>query len=104
MSLSVDNPFPGYAVNLRGESVTVVRSSVFSVLKLFPDRRDMILRRSRERESFRTACEDYETCLRSLRHWSDSKTEEATVRREEYAAMLEDLEAEIAQHLEESQA
>lgn len=82
--------------------MTLVQTSVFSVVRRFPGRRDRIMRLFREREDFRTMCEDYEKCLLSLRHWDSSGAEEATARREEYAAIRLDLEAEISQHLEET--
>lgn len=80
--------------------MAVVQSSVFSVLRRFSGRRDRIMKLFREREDFRTMCEDYEKCLMSLRHWSTSEAEEATARREEYTAIRLDLEAEISQHLD----
>ena len=82
--------------------MTVIQTSVFSVMRKFPDRRDRIMRLFREREDFRTMCEDYEKCLMSLRHWSASEGEEAAARKDEYAAILLELEAEISQHLEET--
>lgn len=80
--------------------MTVVHASVFSILQKFPGHRGRIMRLYREREDFRTMCEDYEKCLMSLRHWSTSEAEEATARREEYTAIRLDLEAEISQHLD----
>jgi len=80
----------------------VVQSSVFNVLKRFPDRRDRVMGLFREREDFRAICEDYEKCLLSLRHWSGSEAQEAAARREEYAAMLDVLGAEIIRHLNET--
>jgi hypothetical protein len=83
--------------------MTVVETSLFSVLRKFPGRRDRIMRLFREREEFRTICEDYEKCLMSLRHWSASKTEEAPERREEYSDLASDLESEISKNLEEEE-
>ena len=82
--------------------MALVQTSVFNVLKRFPDRKEQVMRLFRERDAFRGICEDYEQCIRSLRYWSSSTSAEAPARREEYAAMLQDLEEEIGQHLEET--
>lgn len=81
--------------------MTVIQTSVFGVLRKFPGQRELIVRLYREREDFRTICEDYEKCLMSLRHWGSSEAEEAAARREEYGAIREELEAEISQLLDE---
>ena len=82
--------------------MTVIQTSVFSVTRKFAGCRDRIMRLFREREDFRTMCEDYEKCLLSLRHWSASEVDEAAARKDEYAALLLELETEISQYLEET--
>lgn len=82
--------------------MTIVQTSVFSVLRKFPDRRDRIMGLFKEREDFRAMCEDYEKCLMSLRHWSASEAEEAAERKEEYTAIRVDLETEISQNLDKT--
>ena len=79
----------------------LIQTSVFAVLKQFPDRKDTVKQLFRESESFQSVCEDYRRCAAALRRWSDSASEEAPARREEYAALLQDLEAEILQCLDE---
>ena len=80
----------------------VIQTSLFTVLKRFPDCGDTVIRLFNESESFQIMCEDYRRCAAALRHWNHSASEEAPARREEYAALLRDLEAEILQNLTES--
>ena len=82
--------------------MSVIQPSVFTVLKQFPDRKDTVKKLFKESETFQNVCEDYRRCAEALRHWNHSASEEAPVRREEYAALLRDLEAEILQNLIES--
>ena len=77
----------------------VIRPSLFIVMKKFPDRKEVIKRLFTESENFRSVCEDYKICSEALGHWNQSVSEEATARREEYAAILRDLEGEIQENL-----
>ena len=79
----------------------VIQTSVFPVLKRFPDRNDTVKQLFKESETFQSVCEDYRKCAEALRHWNESASDEAPERREEYAALLRDLEAEILQSLDE---
>jgi len=81
--------------------MTVIQTGLFSVMERFPDRKDAVKRLFRESEAFQTVCEDYRKCAEALRYWNESASEEAPARREEYAALLKDLEAEILQGLNE---
>ena len=81
--------------------MTVVKTSVFSVAKRFPDRKETVIRLFNKSENFQSICEDYRRCAEALRHWNESASEEACARREEYAALLQDLETEILQSLDE---
>jgi len=80
----------------------VIQTSVFTVVKRFPDCKDTVKQLFKESETFQSMCEDYHRCAEALRHWSQSASEEAPARREEYAGLLQDLEAEILQNLNES--
>ena len=80
----------------------VIQTSVFPVLKRFPNRKDTVKQLFKENENFQSVCEDYRRCAEALQHWNESDSEEASARREEYAALLRDLEAEILQNLNES--
>jgi len=80
----------------------VIQTSLFSVMKRFPDHKDAVKKLFAESESFQTVCEDYRRCAEALRHWNRSTSEEAPARREEYEALLRGLEEEILQSLNES--
>lgn len=79
----------------------VIQTSVFTVVKRFPDCKDTVKQLFKESEAFHNMCEDYRQCAEALRHWNESATEVAPARREEYARLLRDLEAEISQSLDE---
>jgi hypothetical protein len=81
--------------------MTVIQTTLFSVVKRFPGRKDTIKRLFRESDAFQTVCEDYRKCVEALRHWNESASDEAPARREEYSALLRDLETEILQSLNE---
>ena len=68
----------------------------------FPDHQDKIKSLFREDETFRSLCEDYRKCFQALKHWNQSASEEALVRREEYGNLLQDLSEEILQSLKEA--
>jgi hypothetical protein len=80
----------------------VIQASVFTVVKRFPDSKDTVKKLFKENDTFHIVCEDYHRCAEALRHWNESASEEAPARREEYAALLRDLETEILQNLNES--
>jgi hypothetical protein len=80
----------------------VIQTSVFPVLKRFPDRKDTVKQLFKESENFQNVCEDYSRCAEALQHWNQSASDEAPARREEYAMLLRDLKAEILQSLDES--
>ena len=80
----------------------VVQTSLSIVLSSFPDHQDKIKSLFREDETFRSLCEDYRKCFQALKHWNQSASEEALVRREEYGNLLQDLSEEILQSLKEA--
>lgn len=79
----------------------VIRTGLFSVLKRFPQRQDTARRLFKESESFQTMCEDYLMCVKALEYWNQSQKEKAATRREEYSAIIQELEEEILQQLNE---
>ena len=76
-----------------------VQTNLSSIFKRFPGQRETIERLSRESDSFRTICEDYLRCADARRYWEQSSSEDAAERREEYASLLRELEAEIIENL-----
>ena len=79
----------------------VIQTSLFSIIKRFPDRKDTVKQLFKESETFHSMCEDSMRCAEAMQHWNQSTSEEAPARMEEYAALLRDLEAEILQSLDE---
>lgn len=79
--------------------MTVIHSSLFLIIKRFPECKESIRRLYRESENFQEACEDYQKCADALRYWNKSDSEEAPARRDEYTDFLRDLELEIARIL-----
>lgn len=79
----------------------VIRTGLFSVLKRFPEYKDTAIKLFRERDSFQTMCEDYLKCIKALDHWNQSEKDIATARRNEYSAIIQELEEEILMKLTE---
>ena len=81
----------------------IIQTSVFTVVKRFPDRGDTVKQLFKKSENFKAICEDYRRCSESLNHWNESAADEAPARMDEYTALLLDLETEILQILNESE-
>ena len=79
--------------------MSIIRTSLFVVMERFPRHKAAVRRLFKGNESFQTLCEDYRKCAEALRHWNQSSSKEAVVRRKEYSALLRDLEAEILETL-----
>ena len=75
----------------------VIQPCIFAIIQLLPDREKSIKRLYKESELFRDLCEDYKKCAEALKHWNASNLKEAADRREEYATLLRELEADILQ-------
>jgi len=80
----------------------VVQTSLTVVLARFPEHADRIKRLFRQNATFRAECEDYRQCFRALEYWNQSGAHCGPSRREEYGALMKDLEEEILQTLKES--
>jgi hypothetical protein len=81
----------------------VIHSNLFFIVKRFPEHKEIIKRLYSESENFQEMCNDYQECDRALRHWSQSHSEDSPERRNEYAALMQDLEAEILLTLKEAE-
>ena len=81
--------------------MTVIHSSVFSVIKNFPEQKNVIKHLIKKKDSFLTLCEDYRLCKEALEHWNRSELQEAYIRKREYRSLLQELEAEILQNVNE---
>jgi hypothetical protein len=76
----------------------VIETSLFSVIRRFPDLKKAAKRLFMKSGPFRTMCEDFQRCSEALRHWEQSTSEEAPVRKKEYTLLLRDLELEILEN------
>jgi hypothetical protein len=65
----------------------------------FPDKKHSLDLLMAEDSEFLAMCEDYDGCVNALRYWTESKEPEAKTRVNEYRALVQDLEEEIAQAL-----
>ena len=81
--------------------MTVIKSSVFHVLEKFPDRAGEIKRLYKTSQDFQTVCEDYRQCAEALHHWNQSDENAASIRRQEYAQLFQELMDEICLYLNE---
>jgi hypothetical protein len=81
--------------------MSVIRPSIFTVIKRFPDRKDAIKRLYKGDNNFKTICEDYGKCLEAYLYWNESGSKEACARREEYAMLRGELETELIQSFAE---
>ena len=80
--------------------MAVVPMGLLHVLKRFPEHEETIRRLYRKHASFPSLVKDYARCAEALRHWRGLASCEAPLRAAEYAALLQELEAEILGHLE----
>lgn len=70
------------------------------VVRRFPQLKSAIADRYRSDQDFRSICEDYCECTRSLARWTRETGETAVVYQEDYRELLAELEADIIQYLE----
>ena len=82
--------------------MSVIRTSIFTVIKRFPERKDAITRLYMDDKNFQDICDDYRKCLEACKYWNVSASKEASARRQEYAMLRGQLETEIKQRFAES--
>jgi hypothetical protein len=70
------------------------------IRELYPEKKDILDLLMAKDPEFFTLCEDYDTCLNALKHWSESQAPEAETRVSEYRTLLRELQEEILQTLE----
>ena len=81
----------------------VIHANLLFIIKRFQKHKEIIRRLYSESENFQEMCNDYQKCDRALMHWRQSHSEDAPERRNEYAALMQELEAEILQTLKEAE-
>ena len=70
------------------------------VRKRFPRKNSEIDLLLAEDSEFGDICEDYNSCINSLRYWAKSKEPEAEIRVSEYRTLVRELEEEMAEALD----
>lgn len=68
------------------------------VVGRFPSREEVISDLYRTDQDFRSLCEDYCECLKSLARWTGETSENADVYQQDYRELLGELEAEIVKY------
>jgi hypothetical protein len=81
--------------------MTIIRPSLFAMLERFPRYKAEVRELFQEDKWFQAMCRKYCKCAEELQYWNQSAAEEAVVRRQEYTALLRDLQAEILETLTE---
>ena len=82
--------------------MSVTQQSLLIICDRFPDRVNKIKALFNNQDAFQTLCKDYCRCADALQHWTQSLDKNASMRVEEYRALLRELEEEILQNLDES--
>ena len=75
-------------------------SLLSQVIIRFSDQKRKVLQLLQEKDSFRSLCGDYQQCAEALAYWNRATEEVAPLRRQEYSALLRELEQEIVEYLE----
>ena len=78
----------------------LIKPSLFSVMRRFPERKHVVQRLFWENETFRTLCDDYGKCVETLSYWNQSTSEDALALREDYTVLIREIEDEIRQFIE----
>jgi hypothetical protein len=74
-----------------------MHESFFTVAKHFSHHRPLIQALFRSSPVFRETCLDYHKCSKALHYWSNSSSQEASFRRQEYSVLLQELKDELLQ-------
>jgi hypothetical protein len=75
-------------------------AALFFILEHFPQHSEKKIQQLfQENDSFQSLCEDYRVCAKALKYWRHSTSDKAPARREEYADLLKELEAEVLLYL-----
>ena len=82
--------------------MAVIHPSLFFVIERFPNHKNALGKMYRTNETFQDICRNYQECSEALVYWAKSEDDNAPEREKEYAALLMELELEIARYLESS--
>jgi hypothetical protein len=81
--------------------MAIVQTGVFALHERFPDQKEVIRSLFEKSETFKTLCEDHRKCCGAIRYWDGKEGDVAFERRQEYEALLWDLEEEILEFLKD---
>ena len=70
------------------------------ILKQLSEKSHTIVRLIEENSELLAICEDYDVCIKALKHWEQSEEPEAKTRVNEYKTLIKELEKEIREALE----
>ncbi len=79
-----------------------LHTDLFAILNRFPEREKMVKKLFTKNENFQSMCKDYRQCREAFAYWSQPDIKNSLMRIKEYAALIEDLEAEIIRYLDEN--
>ena len=82
--------------------MSVIKTSIFTIIDLFPEHREVIRSLFSSSKDFHALCEDFHQCIEALHYWSQSEKKDAPVRRREYLELQCELEREIIRFLNEA--
>lgn len=82
--------------------MAVIEPCLFEIFMRFPEYKDNTKILFSESKEFKSICEDYCRCSAALRYWTRSSQDSAVERKQEYAALLQDLEDELFKILQDS--
>ena len=77
----------------------IIPTSLSVLIRHFPGQRKMVEQLLQQQETFRLLCEDFCDSVRAMEYWRGSDAAKAVSICEEYADIIKDLSAEIAQWL-----
>ena len=78
-----------------------IHADLSPVINSFPDREETLIKLFRESEQFRNICQDYRKCKEAYDYWNRPGIKDPLERKEEYAALLQELKSEIIENLDE---
>jgi type I restriction-modification system DNA methylase subunit len=77
----------------------IIKTGIFSLYERFPDQKKEIRTLHEKSETFKSLCEDHLKCCAAIWFWEHKEGDVAIQRRQEYEALIRDLEEEISEFL-----
>ena len=77
----------------------IIQQGIFTLYERFPDQKKKIRALHASSETFKTLCDDHQKCCEAICYWERKEGDVAIQRRQEYDALIRDLEEEIQEFL-----